>query len=128
APPNVLRTSGASPAARRLSALERGDQGIDLLLVRSLAAGIDARAGGIADPQHDLLRPRRIVDQHGRGVERIEVPALVERAVEQVDAGAGRADLGVAGNDDAAALERAAHHHAEARVDHGGTVLEVATG
>ena len=57
-----------------LALVEQGDQRVDLLLVRPLAAGVDARARGVADPQHDLVGPRRVVDQHRRRIDRVEVP------------------------------------------------------
>src|SRR5688572_33392537 len=81
-----------------LAVAERSNQRIDLFLVRSLAPRVDARAGGVADPKDDLVRPRRVVDQHGRRVECVEVPALVERPVQQVYRGAGGPNLGVTRN------------------------------
>ena len=61
------------------------DEGIDLLLIRTLAAGVDARTGGVTDPQHDLVRPRRIVDQHRGRIKGIDIPTLVEGPIDQID-------------------------------------------
>src|SRR4051812_32883226 len=97
---------------------ERRDERIDLLLIWALAARVDARTCRVTDLQHDLVWPRRVVDQHRSRIESIEIPALVERPIDQIDGGAGRAHLRVPRNDDAAALDRAAHRHAEPRMDH----------
>src|SRR6201984_2701716 len=113
--------------SRRLS-VERSDQRIDLFLIRSLAPGVDARTSGVPDPQHDLVRSRCIVDQHGGGIECVEVPALVERSIEQIDGGAGWTNLSVTRNDNAAALDGTAHGHAKLGMNHRGTVFEVTAG
>ena len=66
------------------------------------------------------------MDQHRSRIESIEIPTLVERPVDQINGSAGGAHLRVPRNDDAAALDRAAHRHAEPRMDHRGAMLEVA--
>ncbi len=53
-------------------------------------------------------------------------PVVVERPIDEIDARAGRTDLGMAGDDDATAFDRGAHRHAESRMDHRGAMLEVA--
>jgi hypothetical protein len=68
-----------------LAAGEGCDEYVDFLLIRSLAAGVDARTGGVTDPQHDLVRPRRIVDQHRGRIEGIDIPTLVEGTIDQID-------------------------------------------
>src|SRR5262249_42309582 len=50
------------------------DECIDLLLIRTLAPGVDARTCGVADPQHNLLRSLRVMDQHRGRIEGIEIP------------------------------------------------------
>src|ERR1051326_5158825 len=105
---------------------ERCDEGIDLLLIRTLAPCVDARTCGVTDPQHDLLRSRRVMDQHRGRIEGIEIPTLVEGPIDQIDGRARRAHLGVAWNDDATAFDRATHRHPESWMDHCGAVLEVA--
>ena len=62
------------------------------------------------------------------GIEGVKVPALIERPLQKVDRGAGRANLGVTWNDYASALDGAAHGHAEPRVDHRRAMLKVAAG
>src|SRR5262245_10465926 len=109
----------------QLFAREGGDEGVDLLLVGTLAARVEAWPRAVADPQHDLIGPWRIVDQHRRRVDGVKVPARIERAIEEIDTRAGRAHLGVPRNDDASAPDGATHGHAEARMDHGGAMLEV---
>src|SRR6266566_284099 len=49
-------------------------QGVDLLLIWTLAACVDARTCRVADPQHDLVWSRRVVDQHRGRIEGIEIP------------------------------------------------------
>src|SRR5689334_5607176 len=105
---------------------EGGDESVDLLLIRPLGSGVDARSRGVADPEHDLVRSRRVVDQHRRRIEGVEIPTLVERAIDEIHTRAGRTDLGVTGNDDTAALDRSAHRHAKSWMDHRGAMLEVA--
>src|SRR5262245_13322095 len=102
---------------------ERGDQRIDLLLIWPLAPSIDTRSQGIDNAQNDFVGSRRVMNQGRRGIERIKVPALVEGTIEQVNDRAWRPDLGVAGNEDPAALDGAAHGHAEAGMDHGRAVF-----
>src|SRR5215470_17203112 len=103
--------NGAAPICascvsnRSLAAGEGGDECIDLLLIRTLASGVEARTRGVADPQHNLVRSRRVMDQHRRRIEGIEIPTLVEGPIDEIHARAGRAYLGVAWNDDATALD-----------------------
>jgi hypothetical protein len=54
------------------------DECVDFLQIRTLAAGVDARTGGVTDPQYNLVRPRRVVDQHRGRIKGIEIPTLVE--------------------------------------------------
>jgi hypothetical protein len=68
-----------------LAAGEGCDECIDFLLIRSLAAGIDARTGGVTDPQHNLVRPWRVVDQHRGRIKGVEIPTLVEGPIDQID-------------------------------------------
>jgi hypothetical protein len=68
-----------------LAAGEGCDECVDFLLIRPLAAGVDARAGGVTDPQYNLVRPRRIVDQHRGRIKGIEIPTLVEWPIDQID-------------------------------------------
>src|SRR5262245_45847232 len=105
---------------------ERGDERIDLLLVGPFAPGVDTRAQGIADPEYDLVGPWRVMDQDRCGIEGVEVPALIERPVEQVDGSARGPNLGVAWNYDPTAPDGAAHGHTEPRMDHGGAMLKIA--
>jgi hypothetical protein len=58
-----------------LAAGEGRDECVDLLLIRTLAAGVDARTSGVTDPQYDLVRPRRVVDQHRGRIKGIEIPS-----------------------------------------------------
>ena len=68
-----------------LAAGEGCDECVDFLLIRTLAAGVDARTSGVPDPQYNLVRPRRVVDQHRDRIKGIEIPTLVERPIDQVD-------------------------------------------
>ena len=61
-----------------LAAGEGCDECVDFLLIRALAAGVDTRTGGITDPQYNLVRPWRVVDQHRGRIKGIEIPTLVE--------------------------------------------------
>ena len=54
------------------------DECIDLLLIWTLAPGVGARACCVADPQHDLVWWRRVMDQHRSRIECIEIPTFVE--------------------------------------------------
>src|SRR5258705_12947872 len=89
-------------------------------------SGRCARTGGVTDPQYNLVRPRRVVDQHRSRIEGIEIPTLVEGPIYQIDGRARRTHLGVARNDNATSFDRAAHRHAESRMDHRSAMLEVA--
>src|SRR5258708_6618488 len=111
-----------------LAAGEGCDECVDFLLIRTLAAGVDTRTGGVTDPQYNLVRPRRVVDQHRGRIKGIEIPTLVEGPIYQIDGRARRAHLGVARNDDATAFDRAAHRHAESWMYHRCAMLEVASG
>src|SRR6202035_1082360 len=106
---------------------KRCDERVAFLLSRTLAAGVDARAGGVTDPQYDFVRPRRVVDQHRGRIEGIQIPTLVQRPIDQIDGRAWRAHLGVARNDNATAFDRAAHRHSESRMYHGSAMFEVAS-
>jgi hypothetical protein len=59
---------------RFLAVGEGCDECIDLLLIRTLAPGVDARTCRVADPEHDLLGSRRVMDQHRGRIEGIEIP------------------------------------------------------
>src|SRR5215475_5954860 len=109
-----------------LAVCEGCDECIDLLLIRALASGVDARPCGVADPQHYLVWSRRVMDQHRGRIEGIEIPTLVEGPVDEIHDRARRAHLGMAWNDNATAFDRAAHRHAESRMDHRGAMLKVA--
>src|SRR5438309_4438197 len=112
----------------RLSSAGEGcDECVHFLLIRTLAASVDARTGGVTDPQYNLVRPRRVVDQHRGRIKGIEIPTLVEGPIDQIDGRAWRTHLGVARNDNATALDRAAHRHAESRMYHRSAMLEVAS-
>jgi hypothetical protein len=102
------------------------DECVDLLLIRTLASGVDARTCCVTDPQDNFVWSRRVMDQHRGRIEGIEIPTLVEGPIDEIHGRAWRADLGVAWNDDAAAFYRAAHRHAESRMDHRCAVFEVA--
>src|SRR6202008_2994838 len=102
------------------------DKCIDLLLIRTLASGVDARTRGVADPKHNFMWSRRVMDQHRGRIEGIEIPTLVEGPIDEIHGRARRAHLGVAWNNDAAAFDRAAHRHAESRMDHRGAMLKIA--
>lgn len=56
---------------------ERRDQGVDLVLLRPLRAGVRARPGRTGDHQYDLVRVRRIRDLNRCAVHCIQVPCLV---------------------------------------------------
>src|SRR4029453_18274500 len=122
APQQHTRTIKVDP----LAVGEGCDECIDLLLIRTLAPGVDARTCGVADPQHNLLWSRRVMDQHRGRIEGIEIPTVVEGPIDQIHGRARRAHLGVAWNDYATASDRAAHRHAESWMDHCGAMLKVA--
>src|SRR4029079_9409882 len=118
---NVGRTRGSADKADQCehvsgAAGEGCDEGVDLLLIRTLATGVDARTGGVTDPQYNLVRPRRVVDQNRSRVEGIEIPTLVEGPIYQIDGRARRTHLGVARNDNATPFDSPAHRHAEVGV------------
>src|SRR5215475_16075626 len=119
---HVRHSVGVDPSAFG----ERCDECIDLLLIRTLAPGIDARTGCVADPQHNLMWPRRVMDQHRGRIEGIEIPTLVEGPVDEIYRRAWWAHLGMTWNNDATAFDRAAHRHSESRMDHRGAMLKVA--
>src|SRR5258705_10870280 len=123
----AVKTRQTNSRVALLAAGEGCDECVDFLLIRTLAAGVDARTGGVTDPQYNLVRPRRIVHQHRGRIKGIEIPTLVEGPVDQIDGRARRAHLGVARNDNATALDRAAPRHAESRLYHRSAVLEVAS-
>ena len=70
--------------------------------------------------------PRRVMDQHRGRIKGIEIPTLVEGPVDEIHDRARRAHLGMAWNDNATTFDRAAHRHAEPRMDHRGAMLKVA--
>jgi hypothetical protein len=75
-------------ANARVASLATGegcDEGIDLLLVRTLAASVDARTGGVTDPQYNLVRSRRVVDQHQGRIKGIKIPTLVKGPISKAD-------------------------------------------
>src|SRR6202045_945283 len=123
----AVKTRQTNARVVLLAADEGCDECVDFLLIRTLAAGVDARTGGVTDPQYNLVRPRRVVDQHRSRIKGIEIPTLVEGPIDQVDGRARRAYLGVARNDNATAFDRAAHRHAESRMYHRSAMLEVAS-
>src|SRR6202171_3988880 len=122
-----VKTRETNARVALLAAGEGCDECVDFLLIRTLAAGVDARTGGVTDPEYYLVRPRRVVDQHRGRIKGIEIPTLVEGPIDQIDGRARRAHLGVARNDNATAFDRAAHRHAESRMYHRSAMFEVAT-
>src|SRR6516225_1485119 len=118
---------GANARVVLLTADEGCDECVDFLLIRTLAAGVDARAGGVTDPQYNLLGPRRVVDQHRGRIKGIEIPPFVERSIDQVDGSARRAHFRVTRNDNATTFDRAAHRHAKSRMYHRSAMLQVAS-
>src|SRR6516164_8790557 len=104
-----------SPARHLPPIGERSDECIDLILIWTLASGIAARTCGVADPKHNLVRSRRVMDQHRGRIKGIEIPTLVEGPIDEINGRSRRAHLGVAWNDNATASDRATHRHAESR-------------
>src|SRR5262245_66510130 len=88
-------TSSACTLARGdpLAVCEGCDECIDLLLIRTLASGVNARTCGVADPQHYLVWSRRVMDQHRGRIEGIEIQDLVEGPVDEIHDHARRAHL-----------------------------------
>src|SRR5882724_6526213 len=123
----IVKTRKPTLESLLLAADEGCDECVDFLLIRPLAAGVDARTGGVTDPQYNLVRSRRVVDQHRGRIEGIEIPTLVEGPIDQIDGRARRAHLGVARNDNATAFDRAAHRHAESRMYHRSSMFEIAS-
>src|ERR1700694_4623955 len=101
-------------------------QSIVRLLIRPLAPGVDARTCRITDPQHNFVWSRRVMDQHRGRIEGIEIPTLVEGPIDEIHGRAWRAHLGVAWNYDTTAFDRAAHRHAESRMNHRSAMFKVA--
>src|SRR5258707_4789441 len=87
----AIKKGETSARVALLAAGEGCDECVDFLLIRTLAAGVDARTGGVTDPQYNLLRPRRTVDQHRGRIKRVEIPTLVERPIDHMDGLARRA-------------------------------------
>src|SRR5947209_14040753 len=110
---SVIRPIRVAPLATG----EGCNECIHFLLIWSLAPGVDARTCSVADPQHDLVWSRRIMDQHRGRIEGIEIPTLVEGSIEKINWRTRRTHLGMARNDNAPAFNRAAHRHAESRMD-----------
>jgi hypothetical protein len=79
--PPAVKTRKTNARVALLAAGEGCNKCVDFLLIRSLAAGVDARTGGVTDPQYNLVWPRRIVDQHRGRIEGIEIPTLVESKI-----------------------------------------------
>src|SRR5215471_8276569 len=129
---SALDDTGETPShcesnkADPLAVGEGCDESIDLPLIRTLAPGVDARTCGVANPQHNLLWSRRVMDQHRCRIKGIEIPTLIDGPIDQIHGRARRADLGVARNDYATAFDRAAHRHAESWMDHCGAMFKVA--
>src|SRR6266700_2068423 len=124
---SLSKTGEAKVRVAPLDAGEGCDECVDFLLVRTLAAGVDARTGGVPNPQYNLVRPRRVVDQHRGGIKGIEIPTLIDGPIDQIDGRARWAHLGVARNDNTTAFDRAAHRHAESRMYHRSAMLEGAS-
>src|SRR5215468_7552957 len=68
---------------------ERRHQRVDLFLVGALGARVGTRTAGVAEEQHDLFGARRVGYADLDRVGGIEIPALVDRAVHQVDRSTG---------------------------------------
>jgi hypothetical protein len=78
----AVKTRETNARVALLLAGEGRDERVHFLLIRTLAAGVDARTGGVTDPQYDLVRPRRVVDQHRGRIKGIEIPTLVEGPID----------------------------------------------
>jgi hypothetical protein len=51
---------------------------VDFLLILSLAAGVDARTGGVTDPQYNLVRPRQFrAERNGRVIQELRERCLL---------------------------------------------------
>src|SRR3954447_16547590 len=98
--------AGANADVASLAAAEGCDECVDFLLIWTLAAGIHARAGGVTDPEYNLLRPRRVVYQHRGRIKGIKIPTVVEGSIDEIDRRARWANLGVPRNDNTTAFDR----------------------
>ena len=80
-----ITSPARTPESIQLPIIERCDEFIDLLLIRTFAPGVDARTGCVADPQHNLVWSRRVMDQHRCRIEGIEIPTLVEGSIDDTN-------------------------------------------
>ena len=93
------RPSGPTDRADGNVLLKRGDLCIDVLLRGTLRACVGTWPRCVAHQQQQLVRARSVVDAYRQRVDRVEIPAHVERPEDHVDRGARGPYLRVARDD-----------------------------